>query len=1731
MAHVPQRHAVSFVRPIARLKVDKQRTYFAGTYKISKLAANVPDLVVYEGVDRPIPDVEHFHGVLLFADISGFTSLTETYTRNSKKGSGADHLTRTLNGYISDIVDHILQAGGDIVNYAGDALLALWRESRKVLSQILTLAVKCSLNIQDKCDNRETEVGVKLRVKIGISAGKLSKVVMGDEESRYYALIGRAIDEVRKAEGLASANTVILSPNAWELCDRNNLVVEKIENERAVRVRYIKRDPQFSVEKYVNKQGTHLEFQEVGVSKNAIRKTARLLPNPQLEAVLRKYLLKTVLLKIDDAVPLEYLSEMRPATVVFVNLQFVESATMYHQCQSIQACCIRINNEFRNYQGRINKVFMFDKGCTFLCIFGLPGDKGEDECGNALQCSHNVREFCNKLRYVSVASIGIASGPLFCGVVGHPLRHEYTVIGRKVNIAARLMMTYPGVVSCDEETHYHAKMPSSYFIELPKRAMKGVANPGTVYQYLSKKHQKILGKPRISVEKEDDYPLLGREKEMKIFHKALKKFISAKDKESLNCCQVIMYEGTVGFGKSRLLVEIIRTSQAQEIRVLPFELGKMDITVPYYTIQTMMALLLHVNHCKSYPERERVLLSKITKPELVEDLCLLNDLLFVKFPISERVSLMDSRAKHRAFRNYVIAVIKQNVTNDTVLLVIDQVQYIDTPSWELILQMRASLPLFMVMALRPFTVEKPPCQAAIMVMRSQKTSYVKLSGLDPTIIRPLACQILGVVSIPRELEILLMERSYGVPYYCEEILRSLYNSDLIILEPLEEEEEDESDTVLTYTRKKIILTRDSSIFQSFESSPRKGKKSKLKTSGMEIQKCQKVTTLEHNAKSDHQQFICTLGEMVNLQEITIPLTLKGIALAQLDRMNTTEQVIVKCASIIGHTFTTKMLRYILPGGAEQKLNQSLISLVKSRTLECASRINSSFGAPIEKNEETHLVQCFCNHTKDSKEQLQEEDDEIDLREKAAVWSCKVMRFCIALVHETANDLWLKDQKKSLHLKCTRFLENATQKCSSCGEGDFIYEHRSMVKFSVAESESTNQRRRELYTTISYGNIRSYSPEKISDQDLPSKLTNTSIVSIDHGDTSINPSSVNISKYFDQAPIITSTEVPAGSGDSEFIERIDNLIKHCEGKESLYANNCDCNPILETVYCPLVRHWMGTGNVAKTFFYLLETSAAALYVSNNLMALSYITQAENMLSLLQKGKPPFEYADTTKNVKICSFERACVYILKGEVQFKTGHMDEAENLFKKGLMLLNKKFPNFCMAQIITCAIEQYKYSKRPRDRDVLSNFANDDISPVVYQQIHCLSYLWQTFCLKKNFQCKLPAMLTILMEINCAEGYNNEFKIINAYIDAFRCYQLMGLREKSTKVQIVVLQKCLSLNKNQDGVLAIGRLVCALSEIKLCVGQLAESIEYGHQAHKIAGILNKPNLDVFIIPILAKAFLFTGRLTEYVDLMTYLNGSSVSAYNILGQATYYAACLDLALQEGIAVRPFEECLSFVNGAIDDPIIKSEKNLMLSLHSSVALWFFRLSQWKKAIPSFKTSKRLMTHTNASLFSMYGYAKFLECQILVFRKALWEKQETVMEVYQQTKEYLREFRRRCNTTPVFYARFLHLKAYCHVLAGQMGHANQLLEHALELSKAHGNVLEEEWIKTNRGAWFTEEKDQQHENLWLAVAENMPTWEEGAGVTRYLLLPITDMPDINLDGSLLENESESDLVCIPY
>lgn len=61
-----------------------------------------------------------------------------------------------------------------------------------------------------------------------------------------------------------------------------------------------------------------------------------------------------------------------------------------------------------------------------------------------------------------------------------------------------------------------------------------------------------------------------------------------------------------------------------------------------------------------------------------------------------------------------------------------------------------------------------------------------------------------------------------------------------------------------------------------------------------------------------------------------------------------------------------------------------------------------------------------------------------------VIECHIIRFCKPMMQKTAYELWLKDQKKDMHLKCARFLEESAHKCHRCRSGDFVPYHHFAV---------------------------------------------------------------------------------------------------------------------------------------------------------------------------------------------------------------------------------------------------------------------------------------------------------------------------------------------------------------------------------------------------------------------------------------------------------------------------------------------------------------------------------------------------------------------------------------------------------------------------------------------------------------------------------------------------------------
>ncbi|HHN94450.1 MAG TPA: adenylate/guanylate cyclase domain-containing protein [Anaerolineae bacterium] len=91
---------------------------------LQAVRAYVPRLILEQVLAAP--DVEQagreerFAGAVLFADVSGFTAMSESLAQLGKEG--AEELTRVLNRYFSTMIEIVEQFDGQVIKFGGDAI-------------------------------------------------------------------------------------------------------------------------------------------------------------------------------------------------------------------------------------------------------------------------------------------------------------------------------------------------------------------------------------------------------------------------------------------------------------------------------------------------------------------------------------------------------------------------------------------------------------------------------------------------------------------------------------------------------------------------------------------------------------------------------------------------------------------------------------------------------------------------------------------------------------------------------------------------------------------------------------------------------------------------------------------------------------------------------------------------------------------------------------------------------------------------------------------------------------------------------------------------------------------------------------------------------------------------------------------------------------------------------------------------------------------------------------------------------------------------------------------------------------------------------------------------------------------------------------------------------------------------------------------------------------------------
>lgn len=768
---------------------------------IDVLASYVPILVAQRIADAPAPVntpiSETLPAAVLFADISGFTTLTERLAEDGPVG--AENLTQHLNTYFSRLIDLITTHGGDIVKFAGDALIALFPgpdPSPATLRDRTLQAAQCSLEARRQLNHYRLGESLSLSLKLAIGAGDVKLLHLGGEFGRWEFLVsGEPIAQVGEVGKQARSGEIVLSPEAWALIDDAAQVV--IEGQPSDRT------------------SIHLQRLNETPSSNPL-----LLPTlPETAVVaLRAYIPGAILDRL-AAQQTGWMAELRRVSVIFANLPDLTYKMPLEQAQqlmrSLQAAVYR-------YEGSLNKLSVDEKGVTLVAAMGLPPLAHEDDADRAVKAALAIRKLLAQQSHR--CAIGVTTGRAFCGSVGHPKRREYTMIGDVVNLSARLMQAAlwqktENDILCDEVTYRATRAAGALelmlgvdldgsgsvgdvidFEELGPISVKGKSRPVLAYRPHDRKT--ILAEPHNYLT-----GVVGRVKERRHLTERLKAVLQVDEKS------VIILEGEAGIGKSRLVEDVL-----QQARLLGFNsyVGAghaIDKSTPYHAWRSIFKQIFHLGMEEPARQRSKVLAqlkaefaaawehiaetikmpedpsSPGVHPNQDERVTwervapLLDPVLPLDWPETPLTAQMTGKVRADNTQELLIRLLQHvahtcNAAEAPAVMIMEDGQWLDSASWQLAGQVAQRVePLVLVLVTRPPTGPIPAEYHQI--LGQPQAELMQLTGLSAEDTLTLVQQRLGVESLPLELSRLIYQKAQGNPFFSEELIYALRDRGLI----------------------------------------------------------------------------------------------------------------------------------------------------------------------------------------------------------------------------------------------------------------------------------------------------------------------------------------------------------------------------------------------------------------------------------------------------------------------------------------------------------------------------------------------------------------------------------------------------------------------------------------------------------------------------------------------------------------------------------------------------------------------------------------------------------------------------------------------------------------------------------------------------------------------------------------------------------------------------------------
>jgi adenylate cyclase len=685
---------------------------------------------------KGLPD--RAQGTALFADISGFTQLTEKLTQELGARRGIEELSQQINTVYDSLIGEIHRYGGSVISFAGDSVTCWFDE---LDGQAGARTVTCAVDMQ------QAMLAFKnLALKIAITSGPARRLVVGDPDLQLIdTLAGETVARLATGEHMALRGEVLLDEST----------VQNLGEQVSIR--------EWRAEE------SHVRFAILEKISSPIAAQPRALPQSSISLeVIRPWLHPHVYQQVQQDGG-NFLTELRPVVALFIRFTGIDYDGDEQAGVQLDGFIRQVQAILQRYEGLLLQLTIGDKGSYLYAAFGAPMAH-EDDAARAVRAALSIIKFPQSSPFLQPLQIGISQGMMRAGAYGGLTRCVYGALGDDANLAARLMTTAAAGEILISGRVYN-QVSSVFSLEpRPPLPMKGKAEPLPVFVVTGIRHVRALRleEPHYSL------PMMGRKAELDLVNEKLSQALNGLG-------QVIGITAEAGMGKSRLVAEVIRLAQKRGFTGFGGACESSGTNTAYLVWKPIWQAFFNLDPAAPLRRQIRNLEGEIEDraPDRVLALPVLSPLLDLPIEDNEFTSKLEPEDRRNVLAALLEDCLKSAASEEPLLLVLEDVHWIDALSHdllEILARICDKLPVCILLAYRP------PDLRRLQELRVEKLAHFTrleinhLTELEAEqLVRAKLAQLFPerTGTLPRALAARLIDRSEGNPFYIEELLNYL----------------------------------------------------------------------------------------------------------------------------------------------------------------------------------------------------------------------------------------------------------------------------------------------------------------------------------------------------------------------------------------------------------------------------------------------------------------------------------------------------------------------------------------------------------------------------------------------------------------------------------------------------------------------------------------------------------------------------------------------------------------------------------------------------------------------------------------------------------------------------------------------------------------------------------------------------------------------------------------------